>query len=166
MAKSLLRTDKEVEEIYKRNVDTVYRVCFMYMKNKHDTEDMVQNTFLKLISYNKEFINSNHEKAWLIVTATNLCKDFYKSKWSKRENIDDFENNIISYEKTDINETLEAIFKLPYKYKTAIYLYYYEGYKCNEIAKILNKPCSTIRVYLHKGRKLQKNMLGGDFDEE
>ena len=113
MAKSLLRTDKEVEEIYKRNVDTVYRVCFMYMKNKHDTEDMVQNTFLKLISYNKEFINSNHEKAWLIVTATNLCKDFYKSKWSKRENIDGFENNIISYENTDINEPLDAIFKLP-----------------------------------------------------
>lgn len=166
MAKSLLRTDKEIEEIYYRNVDTVYRVCFAYLKNKADTEDMVQNTFLKLISYNKEFDNSNHEKAWLIVTATNLCKDFYKSKWNKRENIDDFENNLYIKQELNIDETLEAIMKLPDKYKTAIYLYYYEGYSCGEIADILHRPGSTIRVYLHKGRKILKNMLGGDFDEE
>lgn len=166
MAKSLLRTGKEIEEIYNRNVDTVYRVCFAYMKNKTDTEDMVQNTFLKLISYNKEFNNSNHEKAWLIVTATNLCKDFYKSKWNKRENIDDFENNLYIKQELNIDETFEVIMNLPYKYKTAIYLYYYEGYSCSEIANILHKPSSTIRVYLHKGRKILKNMLGGDFNEE
>lgn len=166
MAKSLLRTDKEIEEIYYRNVDTVYRVCFAYLKNKADTEDMVQNTFLKLISYNKEFNNSNHEKAWLIVTATNLCKDFYKSKWIKRENIDDFENNLYTKQELNIDETFEAIMTLPHKYKTAIYLYYYEGYSCSEIADILHKPSSTIRVYLHKGRKILKNMLGGDFNEE
>lgn len=166
MAKSLLRTDKEIEEIYYRNVDTVYRVCFAYLKNKADTEDMVQNTFLKLISYNKEFNNSDHEKAWLIVTATNLCKDFYKSKWIKRENIDDFENNLYTKQELNIDETFEAIMTLPHKYKTAIYLYYYEGYSCSEIADILHKPNSTIRVYLHKGRKILKNMLGGDFNEE
>lgn len=133
MAKSLLRTSKEIEEIYKRNVDTVYRVCFSYMKNRADTEDMVQSTFLKLISYNKEFINSNHEKAWLIVTATNLCKDFYKSKWRKRENIDDFENNLYIKQELDIDETFKAIMTLPFKYKTAIYLYYLKVIVVNKL---------------------------------
>lgn len=166
MTKSLLRTSEEIEEIYNRNVETVYRVCFTYMKNSTDTEDMVQNTFLKLISYNKKFSCVEHEKAWLIVTASNLCKDFFKSKWSKIKNIDDYEN--ILTEKTDFNidETLKVIIELPLKYKTVIYMYYYEGYNSNEIAKILNKPKSTVRVYLHKGREILKSKLGGDFYEK
>ena len=77
---SLLRTDEEIMGIYNRHVDTVYRVCFSYMKNKSETEDMVQETFLRLITSKKTFDNERHEKAWLIVTASNLCKDSLK-KW-------------------------------------------------------------------------------------
>ena len=44
---SSLRTDEEIEEIYNRHVDTVYRVCFSFMKNEADTEDIVQETFLQ-----------------------------------------------------------------------------------------------------------------------
>lgn len=68
---SSLRTDEELVEIYNRHVDTVYRVCFSFMKNAADTEDMVQETFLKLISCGKNFTSEEHEKAWLIVTASN-----------------------------------------------------------------------------------------------
>mgnify|MGYP003024422439 FL=1 len=46
MSKSLLRTDKEIAEIYKRHSKTVYRVCFAYMKNPADTEDAVQDLSL------------------------------------------------------------------------------------------------------------------------
>ena len=72
---SSLRTDEEFVEIYNRHVDTVYRVCFSFMKNAADTEDMVQETFLKFISSRKSFASEEHEKAWLIVTASNTCKD-------------------------------------------------------------------------------------------
>ena len=43
---SLLRTDKEITEIYHRQIDTVYRICYSFMKNKPEAEDMVQETFL------------------------------------------------------------------------------------------------------------------------
>ena len=69
MEKYLLRTEKEVGEIYNRHVNSIYRICFTYMKNKADTEDAVQNTFVKLLKYSGEFQNEEHEKAWLIVTA-------------------------------------------------------------------------------------------------
>lgn len=74
MADSLQRTDREITELYQRHVDTVYRVCYSYMKNRADTEDMVQDTFIKLISSGVLFQSAEHEKAWLIVTASNLCK--------------------------------------------------------------------------------------------
>ena len=86
---SLLRTDEEIMDIYNRQVDTVYRVCFSFMKTRTDTEDMVQETFLRLMSSGTEFQSEKHEKAWLIVTASNLCKDALRRAWRKHTSIDD-----------------------------------------------------------------------------
>ena len=165
MSKSLLRTDKEIEEIYERHRITVYRVCFAYMKNPADTEDAVQETFIKLINNVPKFESEEHEKAWLIRTASNICKNELKHWRRNNENIDDHlelqtENEI----KTD--DVFQAVMGLPDKYKTVIYLYYYEGYDSAEIAGILKKPKSTIRNYLHEARKLLKERLGEYFYEE
>ena len=169
MANSLLRTnkerEKEVAEIYERHNKTVYRVCFAYMKNTADTEDMVQDAFYRLIKTNVHFENAEHEKAWLIRTATNLCKNNLKHWWRKRENIDNYES-IQTDDGFETDDILEIIMNLPDKYKTVIYLYYYEGYNSVEISKILKKPQSTIRNHLHEARELLRNKLGGDFDEK
>ena len=53
---------------------------------------------------------------------------------------------------------------LPDKYKTVVYLYYYEGYNSVDISNILKKPQSTIRNYLHEARDILKERLGGDFN--
>ena len=68
-------------EIYHRQVDSVYRVCYSFMKNPTDAEDITQETFLKLLSKEITFENERHEKAWLIVTASNLCKDALRKWW-------------------------------------------------------------------------------------
>ncbi|GGA04985.1 hypothetical protein GCM10008018_58650 [Paenibacillus marchantiophytorum] len=72
---SLLRTDKELAELYQRHVDQVYRLCYIYLKNPVDAEDAVQSVFLKLIKSRMVFNDHEHEKAWLIVTTRNYCKD-------------------------------------------------------------------------------------------
>ena len=73
-----LSTDEELTEIYRRQVDAVYRVCYAFMKNPADTEDLVQETFLKLLTSGRRFDSQDHERAWLIVTASNACKDALK----------------------------------------------------------------------------------------
>ena len=165
MTKSLLRTDREIAEIYERHKNTVYRVCFTYMKNTADTEDAVQNTFFQLIKAGKVFENEEHEKAWLIRTASNLCKNSLRSWWRKRENIDDHEN-LQEAESIEVDDVFSAVIGLPEKYKIVIYLYYYEGYNSVEISKILNKPQSTIRNHIHEARSILRNKLGGEFNAE
>jgi len=167
MAKSLLCTDKEIAEIYERHNKTVYRVCFAYMKNTADTEDVVQDTFYKMITSGVAFNDTEHEKAWLIRTAGNLCKNELRHWWRKRENVEDYEN-LQANNTIDIDDTFSVVMSLPDKYKTVIYLYYYEGYDSVEISKILKKPQSTIRNYLHEARNVLKGKLskGGNFDEE
>ena len=162
---SLVRTNNEITEIYDRHSHMVYRICFAYMKNTADTEDAVQNTFCNLIKSGAVFESTEHEKAWLIRTASNVCKNALRHWWRKRENLDDFEN-LRSNTTFEIDETFTQVMKLPRKYKSVVYLYYYEGYDSTEIAKILQKPQSTIRYYLSNARKLLCEILdsGGDYD--
>jgi len=165
MAKTQLRTAEEITKIYERHKNMIYRICFAYMKNASDAEDAVQETFFKLISARPFFENEIHEKAWLIRTATNLCKNMLRSWWRKRENLDDHEN-IRGDNNVEIDETLSVVLGLPDKYKTVVYLYYYEGNNSAEISEILKKPKSTIRNHLHEARKILKEKLGGELYEE
>lgn len=161
MKSSLFRTSEELIQIYNRHADTVYRICFMFMKNKHDAEDMVQNTFVRLMKDKTVFQSEEHEKAWLIRTATNLCKDHFRHWWSKTMGI----NQVPETEAEQTFSTdsiLEKVMALPSKYKTAIYLYYYEGYSTVQIAGILKKDPSTVRGYLYNGRRLLKMEMEGD----
>ncbi len=163
MAERIRRSDKEMTDLYMRNRNTLYRVCYAYMKNPSDTEDAVMDTFLQLVRKGPAFENDEHEKAWLIRTAANICKNKLHHWWRRKENIDDF-YDLSAPVQTD--ETFQAVMELPDKYKTVVYLYYYEGYSGKEIAAILKKPASTIRNYLHEARIILKERLGEDFDEE
>lgn len=165
MKKPLLRTDKEITEIYERHKLTIYRVCFAFMKNPADTEDVVQNTFIQLIKAGPNFESEEHEKAWLIRTASNLCKNALKHWWRKRKKLEDYDG-LKGKKGIEIDETFTVVMHLPDKYKTVIYLYYYEGYTSVEIAEILARPPSTIRNHMHEARNILREKLGGDFIEE
>jgi len=84
------QANKTFEESYERHFDTVYKLCFSYMKNAADTEDMVADVFEKLLKSGTVFNDVEHEKAWLLRTAINRCKDYFKHWWRSRANIDDY----------------------------------------------------------------------------
>lgn len=158
---ALQRTGKEIGEIYNRQVDTVYRVCYSFMKNAPEAEDMVQETFLRLISRGESFDNERHEKAWLIVTASNLCKDSLKRWWRLFESLDERLTEAETPGALE-NPVLEAVLSLPNDYKTAVYMFYYEGYTTAEIANYQRCREATVRSRLSRARKMLKSMLGGE----
>lgn len=158
------RTNMEIKAVYSRQADTVYRLCFSFMKNEWDTEDAVQTTFLKLITSGKTFENHEHEKAWLIVTASNTCKNLLKHPQRKMADIDSL--SLESRDAVSLDETLEAILALPERYKTTLYLYYYEGYPTKQIAAMLRRPASTIRNHLRVARILLRQQITEEIHEE
>jgi RNA polymerase sigma factor (sigma-70 family) len=156
---ALFRTDKDIKEIYDRNFDSVYRISYMYMRNKYDAEDITQSVFTKMITKNKMFENIDHEKAWLTLVTINTCKNHFKTWWNRN----------VSYEEIELgkndskDEVLEVVLNLPIKYKDIIYLYYYEGYSTKEIASLIGKNENTIRSNLKRARHLLKEALKEDF---
>jgi RNA polymerase sigma-70 factor (ECF subfamily) len=165
MKETLRRTDKEITEIYIRHRQTVYRVCYAYMKNPADTEDAVQDTFVQMIRKGPVFENEEHEKAWLIRTAENVCRNVLRYWWRRHEDIDDH-YDLQSPDHSEADSLMQTVMALPDKYKTVVYFYYYEGYSSAEIAGMLGRPQSTIRNYMTEARRLLKERSGEDFDEE
>lgn len=159
---SLLRTDKELAEMYQRNVDMLYRLCYIYLKNTVDAEDAVQSVFLKLLHLNTTFNDYEHEKAWLIKTAKNYCKDILKSWWKrKRVDFETLPDIASQHEEVQTEEVVTRLFALPEKYRIVLHLYYFEEYSVKEISKLLDRNESTIRSQLLRGREQLKIDLGG-----
>ena len=95
-----IRTREELEALYDRHVNMVYQICLMLLKNVPDAEDATQTVFRKVMEYQKPFRDPEHEKAWLIVTARNECKNQLKHWWRTRRADESVLNTLTHIEKT------------------------------------------------------------------
>ena len=152
----------DIESIFRRHAQTVYRVCYSFMGNAADAEDATQATFMKLIDHPRVFDSEEHEKAWLIVCASNLCKDILKSAGRTRVVAMPEQEPADQRQADPIDATLDAVLRLPAKYKDVVYLHYYEGYKTDEIARMLDEKPSTVRNRLRDARMMLRKTLGGE----
>lgn len=160
-----MRSEQEVNRAIEQYADTVMRICLVHLKNHADTEDIFQTVFLKYATHSGKFENAEHEKAWLIRVTINACRDLLRSFFRSR--------SVSLHELGELagpggephNEVLDAVLKLPEKYRQVLYLHYYEDYTAPQIGKILGKNPNTVYTLLTRGRQLLKQELGGDEDE-
>ena len=151
----------DITSLFERHADAVYRLCYSYLKTHQDAEDATQSVFMKLIDSPRPFNDAEHERAWLIVAASNLCKDILKSAARTRttELGDDVAQIADGRSAAEPSDVMQAVLALPERYKDCVYMHYYEGYKTDEIASMLGKPPSTVRNDLHDARQLLKAAL-------
>ena len=161
-----MRSEQEVNRAIERHADTVRRLCMIYLKNYADTEDIFQTVFLKYVLSSVSFENEEHERAWFIRVTINACKDllknFFRSHTVSMEEVLEQPTEI----EQDHREVLEAVLSLPARYRDVVYLYYYEEYTAPQIGRILGKNVNTIYTLLNRAKKILREKLGGDADEE
>ena len=153
-----VRSQEEVASLYRRHVDMVYQICLMLMKNVPDAEDAVQTVFRKVMEYDRPFRDHEREKAWLIVTARNECRNQLKHWWRTRRESEEILNTL-AWEQPEDRALWETILRLPEKYRLVLYLHYYQGYTALETAEILGKNPSTVRGWLVQARGKLKELL-------
>ena len=141
-----------LEKIMQMYGNILFRLCLMTLGNASDAEDAVQETFLKYLRKAPDFENEEHEKAWLITVATNQCKDMLRFR--QRHPIAELEQLETFVQEPLECEILETLMTLPEKFKTVLLLYYVEEYGMEEIAKVIGKTKSAVKMRLQKGRKL------------
>lgn len=159
--------NNNIEYLVEKYGNMILRLAFSYVKNLQEAEDITQEVFIKLTQNSIKFENENHRKAWILRITINLCKNRLKLFWNRNTcSIDDIsglsKNDTYDFD----NNVLAAVMKLPSRQRTIIYLYYYEGYKINEIASILKKRETTIRSDMHRARQKLKTILKEEYDFE
>ena len=154
---------EHIEGKIKEHSNMVYKIAFLMLKNKEDAEEVYQETFIKLYENFKKMKNDEHMKHWLIRVTINNCKMLLRKR--KRENLTELDENI-SFEDNSNITSIEAVKKLPEKYRIVIYLYYYEQYKVSEISNILKTSEGTIKSQLSRAREILKNELKEEYDYE
>lgn len=143
--------------------DMVLRLAVSYLKNLQDAEDIVQTVLMTLFQKNPVFEHPEHEKAWILRSTINACKNKRKLFWNR--NVCSMEEIAEpSYQEEKDSTVLDAVMSLSAPYRVAVYLYYYEGYKTAEIAKIIGKREATVRSLLHRAREQLKQKLTEEYD--
>ncbi len=157
-----MRNEQEVEQAIDLHSDMIRRICLLHLNSHEDTEDVLQEVFLKYVLHSAVFESQEHEKAWLIRVTLNACKDL-KRKLFRHSTVP---LEVLSEEAASVMPEqmgiLEIVLSLPVKYKDVIYLHYYEGYTAKEIGTMLHKKENTVYSLLSRGRELLKQKLGGD----
>ena len=154
---------EELEYYFRKYNSMLFRVIFAEVKSHADAEDIMQEVFIRLFQAQPEFWSAEHEKAWLIRTALNLCKDLFKSKWKQAvtglDAVPEHEKAYMKVPFIEQDDTLWLVLSLKEQYRQSLYLFYYEDYSIREIADILEKPENTVKTNLRRGREALKQKL-------
>ena len=143
--------DDEIENTVNKYSNMLFGMCLTMLGSAADAEDAVADTFLKYIDGGRTFADEEHKKAWLLRVAVNRCHDIRRFS-SRCAVIGEEELSRCCAPETD-TEVIEAVMRLPEKYKSVIYLFYIAGYKTQEIASILSVSPSAVRKRLQYGRE-------------
>ena len=157
-----MKSAEDVNRVMEDYADMVRRICLVHLKNRHDTEDVFQNVYMKYLLYEGSFESREHEKAWFARVTINACTDWLRSlsrrKWVPLSVLNE-ESRSLDAESAEI---LEIVLKLPEKYRNVIYLHYFEGYSAVEIAGILGRKENTIYTWLSRAKEMLRKRLGGE----
>ena len=155
----------EAERLVYTYSDLILRLSYTYLKSTHDAEDICQTVFLKLLTSGQTFASPAHEKAWIIRTTANACKDALRSTFRRRTVALEAAAATAAPEAPD-SAVLEAVMALPENYREAVYLHYFEGYSVREIAGLLGRSEAAVTAHLSRGRHKLRTTLGGEYYEQ
>lgn len=150
----------------------ILRLSYTYLGSTHDAEDICQTVFLKVLERREPFTSSEHERAWIIRAAINLCKNLLCSAARRTsvgleaagETVDERAPGIEeAYLRSEESRAvLEAVAALPQNYRVAVFLHYYEGCSIGQIAQLTDQSESAVAAHLSRGRTKLRGMLRGD----
>lgn len=155
----------EAERLVYTYSDLILRLSYTYLKSTHDAEDICQTVFLKLLTSGQTLDSPAHEKAWIIRTTANACKDALRSTFRRRTVALEAAAATAAPEAPD-SAVLEAVMELPENYREAVYLHYFEGYSVREIAGLLGRSEAAVTAHLSRGRHKLRTTLGGEYYEQ
>lgn len=172
--------DREKQKIFNDefmpHINSMYNFAYRLTLDQDDSKDLIQDTYLKAFRFIDSFQKGTNAKAWLFRILKNSFINDYRKK-SKEPSKVDYQEVETYYNSEDVDrqitpdlrvealrdmigdEISNALNSLDVDFRTVIILCDLEGFKYDEMAKILDIPIGTVRSRLHRARNLLKDKL-------
>ena len=131
-------------------VQGMYKIAISILRNDEDAADAIQETILTVWEKLDTLKEHRYFKTWMTRILINHCYAILKQN-SKRVYMDELPEITTEFQSYEM-EWQEALAVLNDNYKLIVALYYAQGFKTKEIAKILNIPDNTVRTRLARAR--------------
>ncbi|MEG1942630.1 MAG: RNA polymerase sigma factor [Angelakisella sp.] len=150
------------EELYRLTERTLYAFALSILQNPHDTQDVVQDVYLKVRAAAHLYEPRGKPLAWLFTITRNLCNNRLRQNKTDYLPEEDFADNLrFSYvEDSDDRMILSAALKLLAEpERQVLLLHLVSGMHHREIAQSLGQPLSTVLSRYHRALgKLKKQL--------
>ena len=161
-----LQNDRKAQNmLYKKYSARLFGTCLRYAKNYTDAEDILQESFIKIFKYLKDFRNEGHLEGWMRKVIVTTAINFYKRKNLLNKDVDPEYVNTPSVATPDAislisnEELLAVVQELPEGYRMVFNLNSIEGYSHKEISEIMNISVNTSKSQLSRARSALQNKL-------
>ena len=170
--KCLDNDPKSQGELYKHFAPKMYGICLRYAKNQMEADDVLQEGFIKVFRYLKDYRKEGSLEGWIRRTMVNTAINLYKKKIKYQKDVSLEQTEPINTEeesaidKLSARELLDVIRELPDGYRMVFNLNVIEGYTHKEIGEMLNISENTSKSQLSRARSVLqeklKNKVKGD----
>lgn len=167
--------DYSLKLIYEMFYPHVYKTAFFITKDHHTTQDIVQETFIKVFNNIDKLEDGSKMKSWITTIATRTAIDFIRKQRKGTEfvteDFDSFKLNATELastveekvEKDFLHELIrEEIQQLSPDYRSVLYLKYIADLKDQEIANVLDLKVATVKTRIHRAKNQLKKKLHPD----
>ncbi len=163
LVKKAIKGNREcLEELLVLHGDQLYRTAYLYVRNREDALDVVQETSYKAFLSIGQLKNEKYFLTWLTKILINCSYDVLKKSKKELPLSNMIELTTDEREKREENlDLLEAINRLNEKHKNAIILFYFQDLSISEVAKVMKIPENTVKTFLSRGKARLKKLLGG-----
>src|SRR3954470_12984922 len=174
--------DRAVRERFERDVlpllPSLYGAAMRMTRNRSDSEDLVQETYLRAYRGFAGFKEGTNLKAWLYRILTNSYINTYRKRQREPQIVDGPEDvdewylydrlggrSVEDSAETTVLDTIpdqavkDAVESLPERFRLPVLLADVEGFSYKEIAEIMDTPIGTVMSRLHRGRKALEKAL-------
>lgn len=146
------------------HTQSLLHISFLYVKDWHAAEDIVQDVFIKYFETSEQFRHEASINTYLTRMTINRSKDYLKSFRYRTQQLTTYFTQSITTKdsliiKEERNDIANAILALPLKYREPIVLYFYQELTFREIGDLLHLPESTVHYRFTQAKlKLQEQI--------
>lgn len=172
-----LTTRESFDAVMRMYTPTVYGIAYTRLGNPADAEDVSQNVFIRYFKADITYESEEHRKAWLIRCAVNCTISYATSSHYRHRAADTSLDELHESAEqlgSDVEErsekaeqrraVLDAVMKLPAKYRTVVHLFYFEDMSIAQISEATGARQSTVKSQLSRARDKLRKLLAEEVE--